>query len=198
MSIGSTQNATGSTRRWSLAVPLISICVAVAVLAGEGRRWWCACGSFVPWSWNIHSAHNSQHLIDPYTITHVLHGVLFYAVFSWLPAWVSTSRRFALTVFLEACWEVLENSPLIIERYRSATIALGYVGDSVLNSLSDILACAFGFWLASRFPAKWTVALVVASELLMLIFYRDNLALNIVMLIRPFPSLRDWQMGLSR
>jgi Protein of unknown function (DUF2585) len=180
--------------RIGLAIAAILGLAAVA-LRMEGHRWWCRCGHFTPWSGNIHSEHNSQHLLDPYSFTHVEHGLFLYALLRPLARWLGPRSRLILAVVLEALWEVLENSPAVIERYRQATIALGYAGDSVVNSLGDIAACALGFFLAKRLPVRWSVALVVAVELGLLAIYRDNLALNVLMLVFPLESVKAWQMG---
>ncbi|MBI4346998.1 MAG: DUF2585 family protein [Elusimicrobia bacterium] len=157
------------------------------------RPLWCACGSAVPWSWDIWSAHNSQHLWDPYSFTHVLHGFAFFAA-AWLlvrgwPFW----KRFALAGALETLWEVVENSPLVIERYRATAVAAGYFGDSLLNSASDVGACLLGFWLASRLPWRATAAAFVAVELALVASVRDSLILSSVQLVYPVAALSAWQ-----
>lgn len=172
----------------------------VALMHASGRPLWCACGDLNPVSTDIWSAHNSQHLIDPYSATHVLHGVLFYLLL-WalvgrdgapLGSW-SVTRRFWVAVLVEVGWELLENSPFVIDRYRTATIAIGYAGDSALNSLADVLCCATGFALAARLPVRASTALFVAVEIVMLGLYRDNLTLNMLMLLWPIPAIRQWQ-----
>jgi hypothetical protein len=168
--------------------------MTVVVLRLEGHRWWCACGSPIPWTVDIHSPHTSQHLVDPYTLTHVLHGLIFYAIFHVLGVPLRLDSRMSLAVAIEALWEVAENSPAVIERYRQTTIALGYFGDSVLNSLGDILACGIGFFLAARWPVRWSIALFLAFEMGLLLVYRDNLLLNVVMLIYPMEGIKAWQM----
>lgn len=144
---------------------------------------------------DIWSAALSQRVADWYSVSHVLHGVLFYALMRWLRPRAPLSAWFLGALLLEAGWEVLENSPIIIDRYREVTIALGYVGDSVLNSLSDVVMMAIGFGLASRLPVWVSVTLVVALELLMLVAIRDNLTLNILMLVSPIDAIREWQMA---
>jgi hypothetical protein len=148
------------------------------------------------WAGAVKSPDNSQHVSDWYSPSHVIHGIVFYAVFRLV------SRRrwpvgfgLVLAVLVEAAWEVFENTPFTIERYRTATIALDYYGDSVLNSVCDILFCALGFFLAWRLPAWASVALVVALEVGVALAIRDNLTLNIVMLIRPFEFIKRWQSG---
>ena len=147
------------------------------------------------WEGNIWSSGQSQRFADPYSFSHVAHGLLFYALL-WRAARRTPERyRFLAAVLLEAGWEVLENSPLIINRYRAVTIALGYVGDSVLNSLSDVLMMSLGFLLAARSRASVSVALVVVLELGMLLWVRDNLTLNVIMLVHPIEAIKTWQMG---
>ena len=169
--------------------------LATVALRLEGHRWWCRCGRLTPWSGDIHSEHNSQHLVDPYSFTHMEHGLLLYALLRPFAGRLGPGSRLILAVALEAIWEVAENSPAVIERYRQATIALGYVGDSVVNSLGDIAACTLGFFLAQRLPVRWSVALVLAVEATLLAIYRDNLALNVLMLVFPLESIKAWQMG---
>ena len=163
----------------------------------EGHRWWCSCGRPVPWSGDIWSGHNSQHLADPYTLTHLLHGLIFYALLRPSAGWLGSGTRLVLAVALESLWEVVENSEAVIERYRQATIALGYAGDSILNSLGDIVACGVGYLLARRLPVRWSIALFVLVEAALLLVYRDNLALNVLMLIWPNQAIKSWQMGAS-
>ena len=119
----------------------------------EGHRWWCRCGRSMPWSGNIHSEHNSQHLVDPYSFTHMEHGLLLYALLRPFARSAEAGQLVHPRRGAGGVWEVVENSPAVIERYRQATIALGYVGDSVVNSLGDVTACAIGFFLAQRLPA---------------------------------------------
>jgi hypothetical protein len=172
------------------------VAVAIVALRIEGHRWWCRCGRFSPWSGNIHSKHNSQHLIDPYSFTHILHGFLLYALLRPLAGRLSFGTRVVLALALESLWEILENSEMIIERYRKTTIALGYAGDSVLNSVGDMLACFLGFLAASRLPVRWSVGLFVLIEASLLLVYRDCLTLNVLMLVYPIETVKSWQMGL--
>ncbi|MCP4512328.1 MAG: DUF2585 family protein, partial [Fuerstiella sp.] len=119
--------------------------ITAVTLNVSGRVFWYQCGSWVPWSWDIWSQHNSQHLIDPYFFTHILHGIVLYGLLYWLWKSAPVSKRLLTAVLLEAGWEILENSSLIIDRYREVTISLDYYGDSIANSLFDIVACALGF-----------------------------------------------------
>ncbi|MEO9592732.1 DUF2585 family protein [Rhodopirellula bahusiensis] len=189
----STDDRFFENRSWTGAwVACALIAGMVLVLAGMGRRFWCECGSWVPWSWDIWTAHNSQHLIDPYFFSHVLHGVLFFWVLLWVPR-LNGTHRFLIAAGLEVGWEILENSPLIIERYREATMAVGYTGDSIANSIMDVVACMLGFWFSSKFSWRWSVGLFVVSEIVMLITIRDNLLLNVLMLVTPIPAIQEWQ-----
>jgi len=170
--------------------------VAVISLRFEGQRWWCRCGRLYPWSGDIHSAHNSQHLLDPYSFTHALHGLLFYALLRPAAGRLGVGTRLVIAVAIEALWEVVENSDAVIERYRQATIALGYSGDSVINSLGDIVSCSAGFLIASRLPVRWSVVLFFAVEAALLAVYRDCFLLNVLMLVWPVEAIKSWQTGL--
>jgi hypothetical protein len=180
-------------RHW-LAVGVILTMTGAALLWG-GRTPICTCGYIDLWHPAL-DAGNSQHIADWYTPSHIIHGFLFYA-FGWL---VLRSRppgeRLILAVAIEAAWEVLENSPIIIDRYRAATIALGYTGDSVINSVADVTWMALGFAFARRAPMWVTVAAAIGFELLTLWVIRDNLTLNILMLTVPIDAVRTWQSGL--
>lgn len=173
-----------------------SIVVAAAVvLLAMGRVPICTCGTIKLWHGVVQSSENSQHLTDWYTISHVLHGLLFYPLFWWItPQW-TLGQRFLAAVALEAGWEILENTPLIIDRYRAATISLDYYGDSVINSLADIVAMMVGFALAKRLPVWASVAAFFAMEIFMAYMIRDNLTLNVLMLIYPLDAVKAWQGG---
>lgn len=168
--------------------------IAAAVELGMGRKLWGVAGVAGAWSGDIWSSHNSQFLADPYTFTHITHGILFYGLLALAFHKSPLSTRLLLTVSLESAWEILENTTFIIERYRTETISLNYYGDSIVNSMGDILACVLGFFLASRLPKRTAVFGVVALELLLLIWTHDNLALNVLMLIHPSRALRIWQL----
>ncbi len=183
------------SRRARILTAAAIVVAAAVLLRAEGRIWWCACGSWIPWSWIVFSRHNSQHLVDPYSFSHILHGLLFYAGLAALR--VPHRIRFPIALALEAGWEVLENSDLVIQRYREATISLDYYGDSVANSLSDIAFCALGYWAAMRVPVRVSVALYALIEIVMLVAIRDNLTLNVLMLVWPLESVKAWQMALA-
>lgn len=184
------------TTRQCGATGIVILAATSLVLAAMGRHFWCECGGLEPFSWDIWSQHNSQHLIDPYSFTHVLHGILFYALLGWLWKSLSIEYRFSVAILLESSWEILENTPMVIERYRSVTISLDYYGDSIANSIMDVIACAIGFAIACRFRPRVSVAVFVATELILLITIRDCLTLNVVMLLWPLEAIKTWQMGL--
>jgi len=147
------------------------------------------------WSGDTHSDQNSQQIADPYSFTHLVHGAVLYAVFrAALPA-SPPSLRLAMAITAESAWEVLENTDMVINRYRAETISLDYYGDSIVNSMSDILVCALGFCLAKRLPTWVTVCSVLALEVILALWIRDNLTLNILMLIHPVRFIRTWQAG---
>jgi hypothetical protein len=171
----------------------LAVVLAAATLRLQGRLWICSCGYVALWCGDINSSENSQHLFDPYTFTHVLHGFVFIGFVHLLWPRLSNSWKISLALALEALWEVIENSTFVIERYRSQTISLGYTGDTLVNSLGDMIACAVGAEAARRLGVTKTIALAVAIEVLLLIAVRDNLLLNIIMLFFPSDAIRQWQ-----
>ena len=134
--------------RLPLLLTAAVILTAVAILYLQGRVWWCTEGDSVPWSWNIWSPHNSQHLIDPYSFTHVLHGILEFWLIGLFFGRLPLAWRLLIALSIESTWEILENSTYVIQRYRDETISLNYFGDSIVNSISDIVCCGLGFVLA--------------------------------------------------
>ena len=160
-----------------------------------GRHPICTCGSVELWVGGRDSPKTSQMLADWYSLSHIVHGLLFYGLL-WVVArrW-PVERRFLTALVIEACWEMIENTPMVIDRYRATTAALGYNGDSVINSLSDILMMAVGFFLARKLPVWASVALLVALELIPLFVIRDNLALNVLNLIALIKAVQAWQTG---
>jgi hypothetical protein len=178
---------------WLIAFALVAL--MAAILLWLGRPPICACGTVKLWVGTVHGPDNSQHLADWYTPSHIIHGLLFY-----LLGWLFLRRnppgdRLLAAALIEAGWEVLENSQYVIDRYREATMALGYNGDSVINSVADLLWMMLGFGLARRLPAWASVALALGFELLALWFIRDNLTLNVLMLVWPVESIAAWQGG---
>jgi len=190
---------TESLKTGWLRVQILAILFFMTVAAGAefamGRRLWGIAGIPGLWSGDIWSEHNSQYFLDPYDLTHVLHGVMFYALLSLAFRRMPVITRLVIAAGLEAGWEVLENSTFIIERYRAETISLNYFGDSIVNSMGDILACITGFILASRLPVRVTIIGTIAVEVLLAFLIRDNLTLNLIMLIHPSHAIRMWQLG---
>jgi hypothetical protein len=180
--------------RHHLIAALALVAAACAILLAMGRPPICSCGTIELWHGAL-DAGNSQHLADWYTPSHIIHGFIFYALGWALLRSRPIGERMLLAIAIEAGWEVLENSPMIIDRYRQATIALGYSGDSVINSLADIGCMTAGFLLARTLPVAATIALAAGFELLTLWLIRDNLALNALMLLWPIESVRLWQGG---
>ena len=174
---------------------MVSIVGMVIALYWQGRVWWCKVGDLSPWSSDIWSTHNSQHFFDPYTFTHILHGVLYFWIINLIFKEMPLRWKFFLVILVECLWELLENSNFVIERYRAATISLDYFGDSILNSLSDVLSCAFGAFLAYKLKFWRSLIYFAATEILLLFLIRDNLTLNIIMLIYPIEAIKQWQMG---
>lgn len=181
--------------KYVAAAYLLIVVAAVVILQFQGRVWWCQAGDITPWSWNIWSTHNSQHIIDPYSFTHVLHGVLEFWLIGLVFRRMPLVWRLALAVFIESSWEVAENSAAVIERYRSATISLDYFGDSIINSIADIACCSLGFLIAYKLRFWRSLALFVITEILLIVFIRDSLIINIIMLLFPIEAIRSWQMG---
>lgn len=178
-----------------LIVALAVCAIAAVVLLSMGRVPICRCGYVKAWHGIVVSSENSQHLTDWYTFTHVIHGFAFYGCLWLLARRWPLPLRFVAAVCIEATWEVVENSSFVIDRYRAVTIALDYYGDSVINSLADIAAMALGFVVAARVPVWATVVTAIALEAFLGYMIRDNLALNVLMLVYPLERVRQWQMG---
>jgi len=180
---------------------IIAFAIILAATAATelwlGRSLFGPDGKFGWWEGNIWSGENSQRLADPYSFSHIAHGILLYALL-WLTARkIPVRYRFLIASIIEACWELMENSPLIINRYRAVTISLGYVGDSVINSLSDILMLAIGFLFTYHVKPRIALIAVLLMEIACAFWVRDNLTLNIIMLIHPIDTIKHWQMEVA-
>jgi hypothetical protein len=179
---------------WLLAGGAVILAGAL-ILAAIGHPWICTCGAIKLWHGHPYSSENSQHLTDWYTPSHVIHGILFYGILWLIGRRWPLGVRLLIAIVVEVSWEVIENTPFIINRYREATISLDYFGDSVINSVFDVLAMLLGFFMAARLPVWVSVVTIIALELTVGYFIRDNLALNIIMLLYPIEAIKAWQAG---
>jgi hypothetical protein len=182
---------------WAWLIACLGV-VAIQMVTQHlmGRLWICECGYVKLWEGVVNSSGNSQHIADWYTPSHIIHGFLFYGLGHLLLRGKPLSARLLLATVIETAWEIAENTPMVINRYRSATISLDYFGDSILNSAMDTLAMTTGFLLATRLPVAVTVTIAIILELFTGWMIRDNLTLNVLMLVWPLDAVKDWQAGL--
>lgn len=181
--------------RFQIAAVALIVVTAIIALNVQGRVWWCEAGDVLPWSWVVNSRHNSQHAIDPYSFTHILHGILEFWLIGLVFRKVPIAWRFVIAIFIESSWEVMENTNYVINRYREATISLDYYGDSIVNSIADIICCGLGFAIAYKIRLWWSLALFVVTEVILLFWIKDSLLVNLLMLIWPIEAVKNWQVG---
>lgn len=188
-------SATGEHRAlWPVLVIAGMLVMTALQLHRQGRVLWCSCGELSVWAGDIWSMHNSQHLLDPYSFTHVLHGMVLCGVLVVFLFRMPVAWRLALAVSIEGLWEIVENSQWVIQRYRDSTVNMGYCGDSIINSMADVACCAVGFGLARFLGWRRSALLFVAVELALLVCIRDSLTLNVIMLVHPVEAIKSWQM----
>jgi len=189
--------ATDRSNLWAWAAIGVVLSVTVLLLRGEGRLWICACGKLSIWAGQVCSANNSQQFLDPFSFTHVLHGFVYAWLLSLLstrPPRLTTTWQFTFAVTLGSLWELLENSDFIINRYRTETAALGYHGDTIVNSLGDLACAVAGFVIARQLRWWRSLILFLIIELVLLIWIRDSLLLETMMLIHPISAVKAWQV----
>ncbi len=194
MSRGNAWGGEDVRARWLFLAGVILLVQGIALL-WMGRVAICKCGTVKFWHGVVKSSENSQHLTDWYTFSHVLHGLIFYAALTFLLPRASWAAKLAAAIALEAGWEIIENTEMVINRYRTATISLDYFGDSVVNSLMDTVAMVVGFLTAKFLPVGASIGLGLAVETFMALMIRDNLLLNVVMLVWPMDAVARWQGG---
>lgn len=175
---------------------LVFVLAATALqLHHQGRSWWCSCGRAFLWTSNAWGSLTSQSFLDPYSFTHILHGLMFCGLLTLLIRGLPTSRRLCIAITMEAAWELIENTDTVIQHYRAATASLGYQGDTVMNSLGDIMCCGIGFMIARQLGWWRSLVLFIVTEAVLLIWIRDSLLLEIIMLISPISAIKAWQVG---
>ncbi|NOT46606.1 MAG: DUF2585 family protein [Acidobacteria bacterium] len=182
---------------WPILASVMVTAVMVVVLRTQGRIWWCKSGDwaiYINQAWN--SSHTSQHFFDPYSFTHILHGVLFFWLTGMIFSRLKTEWRFLMATAIEAAWEVFENSSYVIEKYRENTASLDYFGDSIMNSVGDLIACAAGFWIAAKLGWWKSLIFFAFVEMVLLLWIRDGLLLNLLMLIYPIEGIKSWQTAI--
>jgi len=176
-------------------VILLVLAASAWQLHHQGRSWWCSCGRAFFWTSDAWSSLTSQTFLDPYSFTHILHGLMFCGLLTLLARGLPTSWRLTIAITIEAIWELIENTNTVIQHYRAATASLGYQGDTVMNSLGDIMCCGIGFMIARKLGWLRSLGLFFLTEAVLLIWIRDSLLLEILMLVHPFNAIKIWQVG---
>lgn len=177
-----------------LTSTVLVLLALILVLHAEGRMFLCACGHFAVWVSDWCSSNTSQQLLDPYSFTHVLHGFLFFWLIALLFKRMPGGWQFLLALLLESAWEVFENTSFVINKYRTETAALGYQGDTIVNSLGDLACALIGFFIARRLGVRWSLIVFVLIEVVLTFWIHDSLLLQILMLVRPIEAIKFWQM----
>lgn len=185
---------TNRTRVLQIAAIVVVLLLMVVLLRAQGRLFACACGYFEIWTSDTCSSNNSQQLFDPYSLTHVSHGFLFFYLMVLVFRRLKRNWQLVLALALEAAWEVFENSSFVIDRYRTATAALGYTGDTVVNSVGDLVCAVIGFLIARQVGIRGSLLLFALLELVLILWIHDSLLLQILMLVRPVEAIKLWQM----
>jgi len=183
------------SKHWAAIAIAAMVALTTLVVRLEGRLWFCKCGELLFVIASAWSPHTSQHLFDPYSLTHLQHGLVFYWALVWLMPRASWQGRLVAATAIEAAWEIVENSHFVIQRYRDATAALGYEGDTVVNVLGDLLSCVLGLAVARRLGWRGSLALFVGIEAGLIVLIRDSLLMNVLMLFYPVEWLKQWQMA---
>jgi hypothetical protein len=176
-----------------IAIGLVLLLMVVSLRA-EGRMFLCTCGHFALWTSDTCSSNTSQQLLDPYSFTHVLHGFLFFWLIALLFRRMTSGWQVWLALLLEGAWEIFENTPFVIDKYRTETAALGYTGDTIVNSFGDLLCAFAGFMIARKLGLRWSLIVFVLVELFLTVWIRDSLLLQILMLVRPVEAIKLWQI----
>jgi hypothetical protein len=184
---------------WPAALIALIILGTALQLHHQGRSWWCGCRSFF-WTSDAWGSLTSQTFFDPYSFTHLMHGFMFAGILLLLVRFVirrnlSTSWRLVIALCAEGLWEILENTNTVIDRYRVTTAFLGYHGDTVLNSMGDILCCGVGVLIARKIGWLRSLPIFIVTEVILIFWIRDSLILELIMLIHPFEAIKTWQLG---
>lgn len=180
---------------WPWLIIVFVLAATALQLHNQGRLWWCSCGRAFLWTGNGWGSLTSQTFLDPYSFTHLLHGLMFCGLLTLLVRGLPTRWLLCLAITIEAAWELIENTNTVIQRYREATASLGYQGDTVMNSLGDIMCCGIGFMIARKLGWRRSLLLFFATEAVLLIWIRDSLLLEILMLVHPINVIKVWQVG---